>query len=220
MDKKIIIANWKSNKNTAQAEEFIRLFSENINRLNLDNKQIILAPSYSLLYTCKTLIDKYNLPVSLCAQDVSSFPEGAYTGAVNAKQIKEFADYTIIGHSERRDYFSESDDVLFKKVNEAKDNDLKIIYCIQNENQKIPSGVAMVAFEPPTAIGTNNPDDPKHIEEVFSQVSKSYSGKILYGGSIKADNVRNYIHIASCSGLLVGGASLEADSFIDLIKEW
>ena len=220
MDKKIIIANWKSHKNTNDAENFINHVSQNVNRINLDNKKIIIAPSFQLLMTCKNLIKKFNLPISLSSQNVSGFGEGAYTGEVNALQVKEMAEYVIIGHSERREFLNENDEVLVKKVNEARKSNLKIIYCIQNSSQKIPNGVEIVAYEPPTAIGSGNPDDPSHIESVFEEIKSKFGGKILYGGSVDTDNVRNFIYIKHCSGLLVGGASLEPESFISLISQW
>ena len=220
MDKKIIIANWKSNKNINDAENFITSFAQNINRINLDNKQIIIAPSYQLLFSCKSLIEKYNLPISLAAQNISAFGQGAFTGEVNASQIKELSDFVIIGHSERRELLSENDDILFKKVSEAKNNNLKVIYCVQNSSQKIPNGVDIVAYEPPSAIGSGEPDDPSHIEEVFNEISKTFSGKILCGGSVNKENVRNFIYINSCAGLLIGGASLETDSFVQMLLQW
>lgn len=220
MDKKIIIANWKSNKNINDAENFITSFAQNINRINLENKQIIIAPSYQLLFSCKNFIEKYNLPISLSVQDVSPFGQGAFTGEVNSYQVKELADFVIIGHSERRELFNENDEILFKKVNEAKNNNLKVVYCLQNSSQKIPNGVDIVAYEPPSAIGSGKPDDPSHVESVFNEISNSFNGKILYGGSVDGDNVRDFIYINSCGGLLIGGASLEVDSFTQILLQW
>lgn len=220
MDKKIIIANWKSYKNVDEAKSFIENISQNINKINLDNKEIIIAPSFQLLYICKNQIEKFNLQIALSSQNVSAFGEGAFTGEVSALQVKDLADYAIIGHSERRELLNEDDEILSKKVNEAKKANLKIIYCIQNSSQKIPNGVEIVAYEPPTAIGSGNPDDPSHIESVFEEVKSRFDGKILYGGSVDTDNVRNFIYIKHCSGLLVGGASLEAESFLSLISQW
>jgi len=220
MDKKTIIANWKSYKTKKEAEEFLKTFSENILRLSFENKEIVIAPSFQLLETCRNFIEKYNLPIKLAAQDVSQFPEGAYTGAVNAKQISEFCEMVIIGHSERREHFREDDAFFNGKVKQAGDSNLEVVFCIQNEGQKIPNRVEYVAYEPPTAIGTGKPDDPFHIEKVFSELKEKFSGKVLYGGSVETENVRNFIHIDSCSGLLVGGASLEINSFISLLSQW
>lgn len=220
MDKKLIIANWKSHKDTKDAEAFILKLSKNINRINLDNKEIIIAPSFQLLSICSNLIEKYNLPVKLSSQNISSFEEGAFTGEVNAKQVKEFADYTLVGHSERRNYLGEKEESLFKKVKQAMKNKLKVIYCVQDPTQKIPTSVDIVAYEPPSAIGSGDPDDPSHIEKVFDKLSTKFKGKMLYGGSVDEKNVRNFIYIDSCSGLLIGGASLEADSFIGILSQW
>lgn len=220
MDKKIIIANWKSHKGLSEAQAFIENISKSINKINLENKEIIIAPSFPLLEKCKTLIEKHNLEIYLSAQDISAFGEGAFTGEVNSKQIKELAEYVIIGHSERRELLNEDDEILAKKVIEAKKSDLKIIYCIQNSSQKIPSGAEIVAYEPPTAIGSGSPDNPTHIESVFKEITIKFSGRILYGGSVDEKNVRNFIYINNCSGLLVGGASLEPESFTTLISQW
>lgn len=220
MDKKIVIANWKSNKNISEVQSFIKKLSENINRIDLDNKEIIIAPSFHLLEACRNSIEKYNLSVALSAQDISQFPNGAYTGAVSAAQIRDICDMTIIGHSERREYFNEDEDILLKKIREANSNGLKIVYCIQEETQKIPKDVEIVAYEPVSAIGTGFPDDPEHVEKVFGKIREGFSGKILYGGSVDVDNIRDYIHIDQCGGLLIGGASLEINSFINLLSQW
>ena len=220
MDKKIIIANWKSNKVGSEAHIFLEGLLKEINKLNLGNKQIILAPSFQLISHCKEFIDKYNLPVRLSAQNVSTFGQGAFTGEVNADQVKEFCEDVIIGHSERRTLLNESDDALVKKVNEAKKSGLRVIYCVQNSSQKIPTGVDIVAYEPPSAIGSGEPDSPANVEKVFNEIKERFDGKVLYGGSITAQNVRDYIHIKSCGGLLVGGVSLKIESFIDLLSQW
>ncbi len=220
MEKKLIIANWKSNKNTVEVHEFFTVFSERILELNLENKELVIAPSFQLLSLCKELIQLHALPIKLSAQNISAFGVGPFTGEISAFQVREFCDMTIIGHSERRDLLSEHNETLQKKAQEARSNNLEVVYCVQNEAQIIPEGVQCVAYEPPTAIGSGTPAEPDHVEAVFGDIQKKFSGKILYGGSVKPENVRDYIHIASCNGLLIGGASLDANTLGDLLLQW
>ena len=164
------------------------------------------------------LIVKYELPIQLAAQNISSFPEGAYTGEINARQIKEFAQYVIVGHSERKKYLHESEMDIENKVREAKASDLQVIQCIQDEHSVIHEGVSVVAYEPPSAIGSGNPDDPEHIKSVFSLVTEERSGlQLLYGGSVNKDSLKGFLDIEKLSGFLIGGASLEAESFLSLL---
>ena len=109
MDKKLFIANWKSHKTKEEAVKFFEYVRDNIAHIDLSNKEIIIAPPFTLLAKAKYLIDEYKLPIKLASQNVSSFPEGAYTGEISARQVKEFADYVIVGHSERRKYLHESE---------------------------------------------------------------------------------------------------------------
>ena len=126
----------------------------------------------------------------------------------------------LYGNKATFSIFNEDENTLLKKIKEATDNGLKIVYCIQNETQKIPKEVKIAAYEPISAIGTGSPDDPEHIEKVFDELKKGFDGRILYGGSVNSENVRDYIYIKNCGGLLVGGASLEINSFISLLSQW
>lgn len=221
MDKKLYIANWKSHKTEEDALSFFKAFEAKISEVNLDNKEIVIAPPTTLLMKCKYLIEKGNLPIKLAAQNVSSFPEGAYTGEISAKQVKEFADYVIIGHSERRKYQHENEADLENKSREAIDQGLIIIQCIQDENSSVHSGVKIVAYEPPSAIGSGNPDDPKHIQEVFEKIGKDNPEvTLLYGGSVNSDTLKSFIEVDKLGGFLIGGASLEAEAFISLLSQW
>lgn len=219
MEKKIFIANWKSNKSIEESKDFFEEINSKKSELDFGSNTIIISPPFPLLSVCKEQIEKYGLPFELCAQDVSQFPKGAYTGEVNAVLINQFANYAIIGHSERRTYFKEDDGILEKKVLQALENNLIPIYCVQNENQKVPSGVSLVAFEPPTAIGSGKPDDVLDIERVFDiLISKNPSIKVLYGGSVNSENISDFVNIKNISGFLIGGASLLADSFLSLLE--
>lgn len=224
MNKKIFVANWKSHKTVAESYDFISQLREMISTVNLDNKEIIIAPSFPSLMVCHDAIVKFLLPIKLAAQNISSFAEGAYTGEVNGKQIKEFADYVIIGHSERKRYYHETEGDVESKVKEAKDAGLTVIQCIQDQNSQIHGGADVVAYEPPNAIstfGVGEPENPDRIKEVFSKISEDTNEKkLLYGGSVDSKNIKSYAEIDKCSGFLIGGASLKPDSFIDLLSQW
>lgn len=219
MDKKIIIANWKSHKGPQVIDEYFPKIQSSLSSISWENKEVLIAPPHALLGQVQYAIQKYNLPFKVCAQDVSRLPEGAFTGEVSAHLVKNFAEYSIIGHSERRDNFGESDSILADKVRLCRDEEIEPIYCIQDETQVIADSVKYVAYEPPTAIGTGNPDTPEHIQEVFSKILETNNSvKLLYGGSVNAENISRFVQIPTLSGFLVGGASLEAESFLSLLS--
>ncbi len=226
MKKIFIIANWKSNKNVSESNHWLQEFSifnfpsNSAGRQISNEKEVIICPPFTLLPTMKWYIETKKLPVKLGSQNISPFEAGAYTGEVNAEQIKELADYVIIGHSERRNNFGETDEMLMQKVKMALKAGLIPIYCIQDENTLVPEGVSLVAYEPLTAIGTGNPDTPENAERVANKVKQRSRDikHILYGGSVTADNVRNFTSLPSIDGVLVGSVSLGPAKFTDLIK--
>ena len=184
-----IVANWKSNKTGAETNHWFQEIS-NLN-VQVSNKQIIVCPSFAGLEIAHGLIKEKQLPIKLGAQDISAFDEGSHTGEVNGKQIVEFGSYVIIGHSERRQSLGESQELLDKKVGMANKYKLSIIYCVQDENMPIPAGVSVIAYEPISAIGTDNPDSPENANEVARKIKQNFSNVkyILYGGSVNGENV-------------------------------
>lgn len=219
MEKRFIVANWKSNKTMSEATEWLTHLSSKIyNLVKSNHKEIILCPPYTLLPIVRSFIIDHRLPINLGAQDVSSFTEGQYTGEVNAKQVKEFAEYVIIGHSERREYFHEDAVVLEKKVVMAKENRLTTIFCIQGEDVSIPKGIDIVAYEPTAAIGTGKPDTPESANSVALATKKRRGVlHVLYGGSVTPDNVSSFTCMPEISGVLVGGASLDPSEFLAIV---
>lgn len=201
----IIAGNWKSNKTVAEAEEWVRRFT--INQGN-----VVLCVPFTVLSVMK------GQQFGLGAQDVSPFPDGPYTGEVSARQIKEFADWVIIGHSERRKNFGETDELLVKKAEQAKSAGLKIIYCVPDDKTVIPHGVDVVAYEPVWAIGTGKSDTPENANAVITSIkAKSQVSTVLYGGSVTADNVSSFVSQPAIDGILAGGASLDPTTFSELI---
>jgi len=212
MKKLLIAGNWKSNKTAGEAIEWLGNFK-------LETQaQVILFIPFTLLFPLKQEILRLQIPIQLGAQDISPFPDGAYTGEVSARQIKELADWVIIGHSERRKYFRETDEVLAQKVGQAKSAGLHIVYCVPDQETAIPPGVDAVAYEPVWAIGTGKSDTPDNASQVTRMIkAKSNISAVIYGGSVTPDNVASFVSQEAIDGVLPGGASLDPEKFINLI---
>ena len=220
MSKLLIVANLKSYKNENEAKIWLEGFKK-INDLHLDpeQKEAIICPSFTQLFSFFSFFSLNNINASIGAQNVSPFDEGAFTGEVNAKQIKDFATYILIGHSERRKNFSETDEMLFKKVDMALKYGLIPIFLVQGKETPIPQGVDIVAYEPVFAIGTGIPDTPESADAVAKAIKADRSNlQVLYGGSVKSVNVKSFTERPNIDGVLVGGASLEAEEFIKIIQ--
>jgi len=219
MKKLYIVANWKSNKTILQAEEWFRTINNSPVTFNKEEKEVVVCAPFTLLPKVKELTVNCKLSIVVGAQDVSPFDEGAYTGEVSAKLLKEFADYALIGHSERRINFNEGDEMLFKKVMLAKQYGLTPIFCVQGAETQIPSGTTMIAYEPVNAIGTGHPDTPENAQKVASFFKKNYNVQnILYGGSVTSKNIKEFTQMSDIDGVLVGGASLDAQEFYKIIQ--
>mgnify|MGYP001243145967 CR=1 FL=1 len=220
MDKLLIVANLKSYKNENEVKKWLENFKK-IKEIeqNLVNKEIIICPSFQLLFMFGLYADNKSSVINIGAQNVSSFDEGAYTGEVNAKQIKDFADFVLIGHSERRNNFGETDDMFSKKVELSLKYGLTPIFLVQGKDNYIPQGIEIIAYEPVFAIGSGNPDTPENANQIASVIkSKNNNYKVLYGGSITSENVRSFTSMVNIGGVLVGGASLDAEEFIKIIQ--
>ncbi len=219
-----VAGNWKSNKTRSEADVWLREFKvQSLKfKVELQKTSIVLCVPFTLLSLLHDQIHQFQLPIQLGAQDVSPYPSGAYTGAVNARQLKELVDWVIIGHSERRKYFRETDIVLAQKVQQAKDAGLQIIYCVQDEHVIVPQGVDVISYEPPWAISAVSnwkTQDPKVAGDVCAIIKKKNpDAVVLYGGSASAENVISFLSQPAIEGILSGGASLDAEKFYQLIQ--
>ena len=137
MKKTFIVANWKSNHTQESATAWMHEMKKSLPQLPPEI-QIIICPPFTLLPVCQTLTTSLALPFAIGAQDVSPFGQGAYTGAVNAAQIKDFASYVLIGHSERQKYFSENVGQIKQKIEQAVAQNLSILFFVQDEQALIP----------------------------------------------------------------------------------
>ncbi|MDH5533690.1 MAG: triose-phosphate isomerase [Candidatus Pacebacteria bacterium] len=225
---KYIFANWKSNKNRKDAEHWMDEFDKNYAHFaSHEDLEIIIAPPMpSLMFISNRLLDRQKHPhVYLAVQDLSSYPAGSYTGAVSTVNLEGFnVKYAILGHSERRNYFEESDMDVAKKVDQAVEAGITPVVCVDEdyiESQayaidKKHHKKCIVAYEPLSAIGTGDEMNPKKVVEVVNRIRKAFGDvRVIYGGSVDGDNVKDYLEV--CDGVLVGGASLKVDEFKRLV---
>ncbi len=230
--KPLIVANWKMNPVTIkEAKGLFNSISEGVK--NIENSEVVICPPFIYLPLLKGLI--------LGAQDCYWEEKGAYTGEVSVAMLKEMGcKYVIIGHSERRKYFNETDEIVNRKVRSTLEAGLIPIVCIgETERERemdktegvlekeIKQGLdgvdiskIIIAYEPIWAIGTGNPCDVEEARRMKEIIQKMVSKniKILYGGSAKANNAEGYLKQAGFDGLLVGGASLKAEEFIKIVN--
>jgi triosephosphate isomerase (TIM) len=221
MGKLLIVANLKSYKNENEAKNWLESFKKIADlRLNQTQKEVIICPSFTQLFSFSSYFSSNNINgIALGAQNVSPFDEGAFTGEVNAKQIKDFATYVLIGHSERRKNFNETEDVLAKKVDMALKYGLTPIFLVQGRDNVIPESIRIIAYEPVFAIGTGNPDTPESADTVAGAIKTIRTDlAVLYGGSVKSGNVRSFTEKPNIDGVLVGGASLDAEELLKIIE--
>ena len=248
MRKKILVGNWKMNKNLSQTVEFIKSINAN---LTFDkNKRFIIAPSFvNLEYAVK---ESSNSPVEICCQNISEFEEGAYTGEVSAKMLSSVGvNIAIIGHSERREFYFENNNVLKNKIKTALNNNFEIIFCfgeslLERKNNNYFSTVKkqivntlfefnpnefnkiILAYEPVWAIGTGENASAEQAQEIHLFVRELIENKfgaevasnltILYGGSLKPNNSKELFEKKDVDGGLVGGASLNPDTFLEIYR--
>lgn len=224
-----IVANWKSNKTKIEANNWLHKFQISNFQYPISNKKIILCPSSIFLSDLSQTILEKELPFKLGGQDISPFDEGAFTGEVNGKQIREFAEYVIVGHSERRKNFSEDDNMVIKKLEMAKKYDLVPILCISEINQidklkmkwKMDDGKwkIMIAYEPLSAIGSGHADTPENAEKIAENIKNELGDVyVIYGGSITSKNIKSFIEMPNVDGVLVGGASLDPLEFGKIVE--
>ena len=247
MRKKIIAGNWKMNYTATEGEDFLNSI---IDAINTDEVEVVICPNFTLLDRVSDLIEGKN--IKLGAQNVFYEGKGAYTGEtspymLNALNVK----YCIVGHSERRTIFNETDDMINKKVQALLELDMSPILCVgetleeRNESkhlEKVANQIiyglkdidpnmakrnVVIAYEPIWAIGTGVTATSDQAEEMCSFIRKTIEKKynkevagsirILYGGSVKAENAKDILTKENIDGALVGGASLKND-FVRIVN--
>lgn len=219
MKKKLwIIANWKSNMTIQKALDWISQVGPKIEKA--EKLEVVVCPTFSSLSEVKKEILVGNFPIKVGVQDLSPYPEGAYTGEEAASLVKDFAEIAILGHSERRENFSETDEMVQEKVNKAIEAGITPLVCVQSTETPIPEKAQLLAYEPVFAIGTGTPDTPANAEKVAAMLKEKHNPdvEVLYGGSVNSENAKAFLEQNNISGLLIGKASLEAQEFVKIIQ--
>jgi triosephosphate isomerase len=245
----MIAGNWKMNLTLAEAAQLVKAVADGIK--GLDGVEVLVAPPYPALVTVKQAIGK--APVLLAGQNMHWEANGAFTGEISAAMLADSGcTHVILGHSERRTLFGETDEVIDRKAAAAVKKGLIPIVCIGEtleerekgltfqiierqlgfslksfkEAKKLPP-TTILAYEPVWAIGTGRtatPDQAQEVHRFIRQWLKTQFGeqtaqavRILYGGSVKPDNVRDLMSKPDIDGALVGGASLKPESFLPIV---
>jgi len=248
----LMAGNWKMNLNHLEAIAFVQKLAYSLSDADYDAVEVAVLPPYVDLRSVQTLVDGDRLRVVYGAQDLSAHDEGAYTGEVSGAMLAKLGcTYAVVGHSERRAYHGETDEIVNAKVQAAGRHGLTPILCVgepldvrreggqvTHSTDQLRAALAgvpaeqartvVVAYEPIWAIGTGEVATPADAQEVCaalrSTLAELYSGdladavRILYGGSVKPDNVAAIMAEDDVDGALVGGASLSVDDFAAIVR--
>lgn len=236
---KIVVANMKMNLNIDDISEYLKVINKEVS-----SKRVIFCPTS--IYIPYFLKQRYSVGL----QNTFIHENGAYTGEISAKQAALMGiNYTIIGHSERRSYFKESDSLIAEKVKDAINSNLGVILCIgetlEEKNLLKTNRVlkrqlinalrgldkemldnVVIAYEPVWSIGSGKVPTNKEIESVIeyikmvvSETMESNKVKILYGGSVNEKNIKELNKLKNIFGFLVGGASIDLKKFLPIVEE-
>ena len=226
----LIAGNWKMYKGPAETAEFcLRLREE-----ELEGVDVVLCPPFVSLAVAVQLLA--GTEIAVAAQNVHWENEGAFTGEISAPMLRELGVYgAIVGHSERRQYFGDTDEAVAKRAAAALDAGLFVIACVGeteeerdgNRTEDVlrrqlsvlePDDNLVLAYEPVWAIGTGKTSTPEIAQEAHAFVKSQIDAPVLYGGSVKPDNAAELLAQPDVDGALVGGASLELDSFTAICR--
>ncbi len=254
----LLAGNWKMHGTRSETERLLAALTQALSGVDPAQREIVVAPPFSALETAARLLA--DTPIRLAAQNLHWEPHGAFTGEVSGPMLKEAGcTYVILGHSERRQYFAETDESVARKVRAAQRDGLLPIVCVGESLEERESGATLavidrqirgalqdqevgpeldqdpaaltglvIAYEPIWAIGTGRSASPDQAQEVHATIRATLSSltspatadttRLLYGGSVKPDTVDDLMARPDIDGALVGGASLQADSFARIVN--
>jgi triosephosphate isomerase (TIM) len=242
----LVAGNWKLYKSPAEATQFMETYSRLVEGRHF-RVETLVCPTYLALGTALQAMKELGSPLQVGAQNAWHIAEGAYTGEVSAAMLKGLGvRYVIVGHSERRQYFGETNDLVAEKVAAVQALGLVPILCVGETLEQREAGTTdaviteqlravfnkvnleahpiVVAYEPVWAIGTGKVCDAAEAQRVCGMIRALFPpevgnvSRILYGGSVKPDNALELFQMADIDGGLVGGASLSPESFVALVE--
>ena len=254
--KPIFAANWKMNKGASETEDFVKSFLSKLQGQNFASEIVIAPPFVSLPKLAEVLhtatAGQNAHAIQIAAQNCSQYDSGAYTGEISVLMLREFfVHYVILGHSERRSIYGETDAVINAKMKKARETNLKPIFCIGETLAEREGGMletvlrtqvtdglkgitekdmteTVIAYEPVWAIGTGVTATSQQAQDahafVRSLVADLYGAdtaariRIQYGGSVKPGNSAELMACPDIDGALIGGAALEPQSFLEIIR--
>lgn len=246
--KPMVAANWKMNKTAFEARELTQALLPELKKI--EAVDIVLCPPFTnLSLVCEQIAET---DLKLGAQNMHWQEKGAFTGEISASMLADFCDYVILGHSERRQMFGETNETVNKKAHTALAHNLKPIICVGESLEQNQAGETaqvvetqcreslqditpeqaqniVIAYEPVWAIGTGLAATPEGANEVHRDVIRpvlrdlfgaeiAEGMRILYGGSVNAENAGELFAMSDIDGGLIGGASLKADAFVAVVK--
>ena len=226
----LIAGNWKMYKGPAETAAFCEALRDQ----HVEGVDVVVCPPYVSLATAVQLLA--GTEIGVAAQNVHWDEAGAYTGEVSAAMLRELGVYgTIVGHSERRQHFGDTDETVARRAEAALEAGLFVIACVgeteeereRDETEDVlrrqlavlePDDNLVLAYEPIWAIGTGKTATPELAQEAHAFVKSQLDAPVLYGGSVKPDNAAELLAQPDVDGALVGGASLELESFTAICR--
>ena len=234
----MIVSNWKMNGTKSDIEHWVNEVSNKIDYKS--HIKCIICPPSCYLDSTRQIISKIDSPIKLGSQEIDSTNSGALTGGINSQMLKDFStEYVLIGHSEQREHLNEDNITLRFKLDSAIQNGISAIFCIGEPAEMKLAGntenflleqldlltpddldFITIAYEPIWAIGTGLNADKKYIESIhqfiktyLNTLNKEKNISVVYGGSVKLENCEDILSCNNVDGLLIGGASLDPDTF-------
>ena len=253
MRKKLMAGNWKMNATHLEAIQMIQKLSYRLDIADYERVDVLVCPPFTALRSAQTVIEIDHLPILLGAQNVDWHDKGAFTGEIASMMLSALSvSYVIVGHSERRQMFGETNEIVNKKAKAVVEAGMTPIVCIGETEEERDAGRAedvvggqvtaslagidpevvasmVVAYEPIWAIGTGRTataDDAGAMCSFVRATVSEFAGgasedlRVLYGGSVNPGNVAGLMAKKDIDGGLVGGASLDPDTFASVVRYW